>query len=533
MAEVSINFLLLSPMFLTFFIAIILFGLRKWLSNFAAELATGNMIINTAIFAAVNFKVKASPTKTLYGFYNSTIGIGYSPSTSVQMKVNGFSGWLLIIINTLLILMFVYETTKRREQRRQLSSLLSLLFFSIGMNFSIIANDLFTIFLAWAIVGISLILLLANEQNKLLLRQEVVKAYLLIALALLFLLLGVILSYGFLGSVNLDYIKNHPELLLAVKAQNGLFAIYLIIALFIVGFGLFANLITLNLWMPKTIGGSSATIQQTFTSITGGLALLTIIKVVYVVFSPTVLTNNGYSFVLLIIGLLTAFQGVFLFSYQVAKKKKTAETLSKIVIFALITNLGIVLTGFATGMIVDSSTIVIQSGLLQESLGFTALQIVNVFFAGYLALTAKEHLLSKRPAQEEVINYQGIGKEYPLTVFTFLIGLASLIGLLPTFGGVNIYLLLFSLVKLEFIGVVIALIFVLLLLLVGFLSLLKQFVFDNPPAQATFIQPKGIGADLSFINFINIVIALGIIILGLVPSLVGAPIISNASFLLS
>jgi len=530
MAEVSINFLFLAPLFLTFLIAVLLYGLRKWLSNFSTELATANMIINVVFFAALHFKVNSSPTKMLYGFYNSTAGMGFDAATAVQLKANGFSSFFLLILNVVLTLLFVFETTKRKENREQTSYLIFLLFFSIGMNLSVIANDLFTIFLGWTIIGSSLLIMIASRQQKTALKQGAAQAYILIALALGFLLLAVVLSYNFLGTLNLDYLKSHPELLTELKARNGLFVIYLIIALFIIGFGLFANLFALNHWMPKVLSKSSASTQISSVGVTGGVALLAIVKVVYSIFSPTILTINDYTIIFLVVGLITAFEGVFLFLYQITKKNKTAETMAKIVLYTMITNLGIALTSLAAGFMVNSNTLE-PTQLLQDCLGYAVLQIFNLFFGSYLALTALDHLKEKNATRTTTINFHGIGKEFPLTIFTFLVGLSSLIGLLPTFGGVNLYLLLFTLVKLEFVGTALALIVILLLMLSGFLLLLKETIFDKPSTES-FAAPKGAIADLSFLNFVNLIVALGLVFLGLFPSFLNALVIENALALL-
>ena len=116
MVETSINLMLIVPILLPFFIALIIFSFRKWLNNFAGEIATGSIIVNIAIIAALNYHVQQTSTKIIYGFYNTTAGSEYGSPLGVQLRIDGFIGWFLMFVNIIIALVFAYEATNQRNQ---------------------------------------------------------------------------------------------------------------------------------------------------------------------------------------------------------------------------------------------------------------------------------------------------------------------------------------------------------------------------------------------------------------------------------
>ncbi|MBK5112640.1 MAG: hypothetical protein KGD59_08660 [Candidatus Heimdallarchaeota archaeon] len=529
MAAISLNFMMIFLVILPFIIAIIIFGFRKWLKNFAGEIGAATIIAVVALIAALNYALKSNPsTNIIYGIYDTSKGTDYGPPLGVQLRFDGFTSWFLLIINIVIVFIFIYEATKQREKPEGPIHISLLLFITAGINGVMIANDFFTLFLSWVIIGIAIISLITFRRRAIDLKEGGIRSYISIGLSISFILLAVVLCYGVFGTLNFDVIKNNGSILASTRIQNLTLVLYTIIALVIVGFGLFANIFLLNLWMPKAIEYSPASTQVITTGITSSIALLSIFKVLFSFFNPESFVGMAYPQVLAVIGILTALEGAVLIIYQVTRKDQDKASLTKIIIYSAVVNIGIALTGMSLG----GFTIELGSeGIfhLSDIIGYSALQLINLAITMFLTLTAKERLVSKS-GSEKLFALRGSAKDYPLTVFMLIIGLSSTIGLLPTFGGVNIYMLVFSLIQLNFIGYAIFIVLILVLMLIGYLMVFKFLIFDKPTTESSF--GGNLSQDLSLHTFLGILIALGLILFGLIPSIISNNILENISLML-
>ena len=529
MAGLLLNILLIFLILLPFIVAILIFGFRKWLKNFAGEIGAAAVIANIVIIAAFNYVLKSnSSIDIIYTVFNNLFLGESGPPFGVQLRIDGFSSWFLILLNVVILFIFIYESTKQREKSEGPIHISFLLFITAGINGVLIANDFFTLFLCWVIIGVSLISLIIFRRRVIDLKEGGIRAYILIGLSISFILLAVVLCYGIFGTLNFDTIKNNETILSSPRIQNLTLVIYTIIALVIVGFGLFANIFLLNLWMPKAIEYSPASTQIFTTGITSGVALLSIFKVLFSFFNPEDFTNIFYPKVLAIIGILTAVEGAILIIYQVTRKDEDKASLTKIIIYSAIVNIGIALTGLSLGgFTIDLGTEGIFN--IDDIIGYSTLQLFNLAITMFLTLTAKERLVSKR-GSEKLFALKGSAKEYPLTVFMFIIGLSSTIGLLPTFGGVNIYMLVFSLIQLNFIGYAIFIVLILILMLIGYLLVFKFLIFDKPTKETSF--GSNLGQDFSLHTFLGLLLSLGLIIFGIIPSVISSNILENVGLIL-
>ncbi|NHK31631.1 MAG: hypothetical protein FK730_09785 [Asgard group archaeon] len=530
MATTSVNLMILIPILLPFTIAIIIFGLRKWLNNFAGEIASGAIIINIAIIAALNFRVQQTTSKILFGFYNTTAGIEYSSPLGVQLRVDGFIGWFLLFVNIIIVLVFAYEATNQRNKPEGTIYISLLLFITAGVNAVAFADDFFTLFLAWVIIGASLITLVVFKRRREDLREGGIRTYILVGLGLIFILLAVILSYGLFGSLNFDYIKSNITLLFSSRIQNATLLIYLIISLTIIGFGLFANIFLLNLWMPKAVDKAPASTQFFSFGIISGFSILSIVRVIYSLFNPSIFSSLNYPIILSIIGLITAIEGSLLLVYQVFRKDKENISLTKIITFMIFTNIGLIITGISVSGLLNTTEI---DSLLtvKDCLGYSSLHLINLVITSYLSYTSKERLMINRNNSDKLPDLRSVGKEFPLTSVILVLSLTSTIGLLPTFGGVNLYMIIFSLIQLEFYGFAITFILVIILLIISYLIVLKYLLFDKYTRSIS--MSGGLINDLTLPNFFGIIVAIGLLILGFIPNIIASKIVENVWFIIS
>ncbi|MHA1555858.1 MAG: proton-conducting transporter transmembrane domain-containing protein, partial [Candidatus Heimdallarchaeota archaeon] len=425
---VAVNIILLIPILLPFLLGVIIFGLRKWLKSFSGEIAVAGIIAVTAFLGAIITQVKASTTKIIYGVYDTSLGVEYAPPTGVQLRSDGVSSWILLFLNIILIFVLIYETSKIREKQNAPIYVSFFLLLISGINGTFIAYDFFTLFLSWVIIGISLILLITFDRTKEDLRVGGVKAYMTIGFAIALLLLAVILTYGLFGTLNFAFIFENG-LFNATLLQNLNLLVYFIIALVIISLGIFANLFLLNIWTTSTIQNARTGVKIMVTGFTSIAAVFSIIRILNSIFNPAIFPGTNYSFVIAGIGLVTAFEGIFLIVGQLIKKEDV--NLMKIIVYTTFVNIGIVLTALSFNGIISGENLA-EVKLLQDCLGYGFLHMANIAATIFLSYICIEKFANASGGSYDLREMRGIGKDLPVSGFIFTVSLLSNVGILPT-----------------------------------------------------------------------------------------------------
>lgn len=519
---VAVNIILLIPILLPFLLGVIIFGLRKWLKNFSGEIAVAGIIVVVAVLGAIITQVKASTTKIIYGVYDTSLGVEYTPPTGVQFRSDGVSSWILLFLNVILIFVLIYETSKIREQQNAPIYVSFFLLLISGINGAFLTYDFFTLFLSWVIIGISLILLITFDRSKEDLRVGGVKAYMTIGFAIALLLLAVILTYGLFGTLNFAYILEN-ELFNTALLQNLNLSIYFIIALVIISLGIFANLFLLNIWTTSTIQNARTGVKIMVTSFTSITAVFSIIRILNNIFNPVIFPGTNYSFVIAGIGLVTAFEGIFLITGQLIKKEEI--NLMKIIVYTTFVNIGIVLTTLSFNGIIMGD--LAETKLLQDCLGYGYLYMVNIAATIFLSFICIEKFANASGGSYDLIQMRGIGKDLPISGFIFTVSLLSNVGILPTFGGVTSFMIIYSLIKTDYMifGILIGV--VVLLLLICNMIVLKFIILNKSPRISS-----GASNDISVTTSIGVLIALALILFGFIPSIISNGVIEGVTAIL-
>jgi len=282
--------------------------------------------------------------------------------------------------------------------------------------------------------------------------------------------------------------------------------------------------------MPKATENVSASTQFFSFGIMSGFSILSIVRVIYSFFNPTIFTNLNYPLIFSIIGIITALEGSFLLVYQVFRKDKENISLTKIIIYMIFTNIGLIITGISISISLNISEI--ESFLTtKDCLGYSLMQIINLVITSYLCFTSKERLSLNRNNSDKLLDLRYVGKEFPLTSIVLIISLTSMIGLLPTFGGVNLYMMIFSLIQLRFYAFTFVIVLIIVLLIICYLIVLKYLLFDKHSRNIS--MSGGLIDDLTLPNFFGLIVAVGLIILGLIPNIIASKIVDNALFIIT
>ena len=527
MAANTINVLLLIPILLPFIAAILLFGLRKWLSNFTGELAVGVLIIIVAIVGALINQVQSTTSKIIYGVYNTTVGIEYGPPTGVQFRVDQFSSWFMLLFNIIIIFILIFETVNQRKKPSGSTYISVILFLVAGINAVIITYDFFTMIIAWVIIGIALIIMISYWRRAEDIKEGSVRAYVMVGLSIAFLIFAAVLLYGIFRSLNFDYVKTNLASLLSGRVENLLLIMNVIIALIIGGFGIFIQMFLLNLWMPKTIEKAPTSTKIFVTGIISGLAVLSLFRTLYSFFSPDIFTRTNYSIVLAIIGLLTATEGAILLANQVLRKKNISFT--KIISFSAFVNLGIILTGVSMNGIVEKTPEMLA--IIENCVGYSYVLIINLAAVMALSYISGAKLSTQYNKSDNLLEMKGAVRELPITTATLVIALLSSVGILPTLGGVASYMLILSLFEAGYLAFAIIILIILVIVLTCYLWILKIVLFDNPVRGINY-QQSGFSYDLSLSTIMTFLLALMLVILGIAPAIIAHNFIDGVALIL-
>lgn len=519
---IAINILILFPILLPFLLSLIIFGFRKWLTGFSGELGAGIVIINIGFISGLITRLNSTTLKILYGIYNNSVGVEFGAPVGVQLRLDKISVLLMLCLNILMFFILAYESSSKRDKNYSPIYICVLLILLSGINGVIIAYDFFTLFLAWVVICLSVILLLIFTRQSDAMKEGGVRSYVTFGLSIIFLLFAVVLCYGIFGTLNFDYVFNNPVIFSIEKQENFKLLIYFVIALIIVSFGILAQLFLLNMWTPYTSIHSSTSSKAITSGILSTLATASMIRVLYGFFNPQNYQGVNFSLILTILGIITAFEGLFLIIYQLTLKQTETISLTKILIFTAIVNSGIIMVTLSLGNSMNVENVPLET--IQNTIGYSYLHIINICTTLFLLFLTKEKFSQWRNS-DNLNDLRGIGKALRLTSLAFIIGLLSNVGIIPTFGGITLFMMVSSLIQAGFLGFGITIIIISVILFICNLIVIKYILLDQPERG---VVVGGLSEDLSFPTIVGFLISVAILLLGLVPSILANGMVEGA-----
>jgi formate hydrogenlyase subunit 3/multisubunit Na+/H+ antiporter MnhD subunit len=518
MAAISVTILMFLPVLIPFCVALLLFGIRKKITGFSGELSVGGMIMVISFIAALINRINLTSAKVIFGIYTTSSGSSYGAPTGVQFRSDLFSSWFMLFLNVIIVLLMIFELAIKRNQKDNPIFFAIFLFLVSGINGAFIAYDFITLFLSWVIIGLAAIGLVSFNQAK----QSfdgIIRLYIMTGISLVLILLAAVLCFSVNGTFNFEILFSMGEN--AFTAGNTLILVhYFILALIIVGFGIFALVVLVNLWSITTMEKTPFIGKVLFSGITSSMAILSMFKVLYSIYRPNANSGFNYSIILVGIGLLTAFEGAILALGQILHKKDQLS-ISKIISYQAIANIGLIIVFFAfPGLLVDSADDLLLFAQ-KQTYGFSYLLLINLVATTFMAYTSNERLQTFFAARTNINRMKGLARKLPLTSFTLIVSLLSLIGFLPTFGGVLMTMQMFNLLLTPYLAVPILAAMVILLLLGSFMMVYKFLFFDEPEQ---IVTRGGLTDDLTLSSAVNFFVALFLLLLSIIPLILTNPI---------
>ncbi len=325
----------------------------------------------------------------------------WKPPFGISMVLDGLTAFMLVTVNLVAFLISVYSISYMQRYTSKWKFYTLFLLMLAGMNGVIITGDIFNLFVFLEIASVASYALVAfgTERHEL---EAAFKYAIMGTVGSLFILLGIVLLYGFTSTLNMADMA-------AVLAQKGPANITLMISvLFIMGLGLKSAMVPFHAWLPDAHPSAPAPISAMLSGILiKSLGVYAICRIFYSVIGVT----SAISSILMFLGVFSMVIGGLLAMGQWDFKRLLA--------YSSISQIGYIILGFGLG-----TPLGILGGLFHlfnHSL-FKSLLFLN---SG-----AVEYSTGTRDLQE----MGGLAKKMPLTAGTAFVGSMSIAGI-PPFNG--------------------------------------------------------------------------------------------------
>lgn len=322
---------------------------------------------------------------------------GWKPPFGITLVFGPLAAFFVSMITIVGFVIWVYSYRFIIREPIEKYYMLFLLLIT-GATGIVLTGDIFNLFVFLEITAIAAYSLTAFLRDKD--GAEAAFKYLLIgSFASTFVLLGIALLYAQTGTLNIADI--------ATKIDNiAITTRILILILFLVGFGIEAELFPLNGWAPDAYSQAPSPIGAVFGGIVVKAAIYALMRLIFVLF------NFGSVFhFLLIMGIIT-----MLIAEMSAMRQ---QQIKRMLAFSSIGQMGLVIIAFGIGTQAS-----VQAAFFQM-FNHALIKTLLFFAAGYLVF----HSGSKN-----ISALDGLGREKPITSFFFALGALAIIGL-PPFAG--------------------------------------------------------------------------------------------------
>jgi multicomponent Na+:H+ antiporter subunit D len=315
------------------------------------------------------------------------------------------------------------------------------------------ARNLLTLFVFYEVLTLSTYPLVTHARTQDALRGGRIYLGILISTSVAFLLLAVIWTYVATGTLDFT-----PGGILAGNVEGN--SLYILLALFAFGTGK-AALMPFHRWLPAAMVAPTPVSALLHAVAVVKAGVFTVLKIVVYIFGIDLLHDTGAS-----IWLMYVAGGTALLASLIAMTK---DNLKARLAYSTVSQLSYIVLGAAMA----TGWSIIGGGLhiVMHAFG----KITLFFCAG--AINVALH-------KTEISDMRGIGRQMPFTMFAFLIGTISVIGLPPFGGAWSKWYLMLGALQAEQIVFVVVLMISSLLNIAYLLPIPIRAFFPGPAAQA-------------------------------------------------
>ena len=379
---------------------------------------------------------------------------GWDAPWGIEYRIDKLNAFLLLIItavSTVLLLAAQISIEKDIPENRHTFFYILYLLSLSGMLGIVATGDVFNVFVFLEISSLSAYALIALGND----RRALWSSYQYLIMGTIgatFILIGIGLMYQMTGTLNMDDLSRRlPE----VSQTRTVFTAFVFI---IVGVCLKLALFPLHLWLPNAYAYAPSIVTAFFAATATKVAIYLLIRFTFSVFGLSFsFTTLPLQILFMVLGLLGIFVASTTAIYQ--------QNVKHIFAYSSIAQIGYMIVGFSIGTV---------TGLMA-----TLLHVFNhalMKSALFLALGAVMY----RIGSVQLSQFQGLGRQMPLTMAAIVVGGLGLIGVPLTVGFVSKWYLLMALIEEGWWPVAVLILFGSLLAIV-YIGRIVEMAYFKPP----------------------------------------------------
>ncbi len=346
---------------------------------------------------------------------------GWSAPWGIEYRIDELNALLLLIISAIsTVVLVAADTSIRREIPESRQTLFYVLYLlSLAAMLGIVATgDAFNVFVFLEISSLSAYALIALGKDRCALWASY--QYLIMGtIGATFILIGIGLMYQMTGTLNMDDLSIRlPE----VQQTRTVFTAF---AFVIVGICLKLAMFPLHLWLPNAYAYAPSVVTAFFAATATKVAVYLLIRFTLTVFGLSFsFTHLPLQLLFLVLGLLGIFVASTAAIYQTNIKHLFA--------YSSIAQIGYMIVGFSVSTVTGLTATLLH--LFNHALMKGAL---------FLALAAVMY----RIGTTQFSQFQGLGRQMPMTMAAIVIGGLSLIGVPLTVGFISKWYLILAVIE--------------------------------------------------------------------------------------
>ncbi len=412
---------------------------------------------------------------------------GAEPAAAVALDGFRVAANFVVLGATLLGILFAFDYLARERLRAgEFHSLLLLA--SVGMMVLVAARDLILVFLGLELMSVAVYVLTAYDRRRARSSEAGLKYFLIGAFASAFLLYGIALLYGAVGSTHLGRVA---ETVAAAAAGEDLLLLAGL-GLLLVGFAFKVAAVPFHMWTPDAYEGAPAPVTGYMAAGVKAAAFAALLRIVVVDLAPAA---SAWQAILWWLAVLTMVVPNLIALVQ--------DDVKRMLAYSSVAHAGYVLVGVVAG----------------SALGMAAalfyLAVYALMTLGAFAVAA--HVAGKGERRGKLDDYRGLGWSRPFLAVAMLIFLLSLAGFPPTGGFVAKLFLLRAAVESGFAVLAVVLVVTSLVSYYYYFRVAWKMYFDEAPAEAPERERPAAVAPGGAFRLAAGVCALGVLAGGLAP----------------
>jgi formate hydrogenlyase subunit 3/multisubunit Na+/H+ antiporter MnhD subunit len=341
---------------------------------------------------------------------------GWSQPLGIELQVYGFTALMTALTSLLVFVLSIYSSVYFSSSDKALRFWPLWWLLIAGLNALFLSSDIFNIYVAFELIGLAAVALIAIENN----RPALIAAlrYLLVSLlGSLCYLLAVALLYREYGSLDLVQLAS-----LATDSPSSSAALLLIT----IGLCLKTALFPMHFWLPAAHGSASAPVSAVLSALVVKGSFYLIARFWLDTLAPAA-SDSG----LIILGIFGA--GAILWG---STQALFASRLKVMVAYSTVAQIGYLFLLFP--LMVGNSQINAFEGAAMGAITYLIVAHATAKSAMFLAAGN----IMRIAGHDNIKQLKGLVRHCPLSIFTFAIAGASLIGLPPSAGFIAKWLLL-------------------------------------------------------------------------------------------